>query len=158
MAQSKREKEIREEIAKLQGELVTLKGDKMIQCECCGRRTKIKNATIIVENHYISPHGCMGGDYWVFSHEYLFYCTKCDSFNRTYVGSFDKVDYDGQYSEDNMKEGLLDEYRVKTYFLIDTYTDQFGEVLQNYDYGGTIDHIRKKNKEREEHYRNIGCY
>lgn len=156
MGQSKREKEIRQKINELSSELVDLRGEKMITCECCGRRTKIKNATIVVEHHYISPHGCMGGDYWVRSHEYLFYCKKCQSFNRAYIGSFDKIDYFGDYSEDNIEEGVKDDYRVKTYFLIDLHEDRFGEILHNYDYSGDIEYLRQKEKERQEHYREKG--
>lgn len=158
MKESKREKEIKAQIAELSNELTKVKEAKTIRCDCCVKRTQIKKATIITCYHYIQPSGCMDGDYWVFSHEYLFYCAKCDSFNRAYLGSFDKIDYFGKDVEDNVHPHALKEYRVKTYFLIDRNSHLFGEQLQDYDYKGTIDDIRKKNKEREESLKRMGCY
>ncbi len=150
MKETKRERELKQQIAKLQGELTTHRKNKSIKCPCCGKRTQIKNATILTCYHYISPHGCMGGDYWRFSHEYTYYCAKCDSFTRAYIGSFDQIDYGDNYKESNMTPEALELERVQMYYLIDKNSHLFGEQLDDYDYKGTIADIRKANKKREE--------
>ena len=107
MNESKKEKELKEQIAKLQSELTNVRGNKTILCECCQKRTKISKATVVRCHHYIQPHGCTGGDYWTFSHEYYFYCTKCGNFNRTYVGSFDKKRWDENITIENTRPKSL---------------------------------------------------
>ena len=147
MNESKREKELKDQIAKLHLELITVRSNKTILCECCRKRTKLSNATAVRRYHYIEPHGCTGGDYWMFSHEYLFHCAKCGASNRAYVGSWDKVDWSEDITVENTHPRSLKEYRVKTYFLIDKNYRLFGEKLDDFKYGNTIEEIREANKE-----------
>lgn len=156
MSETRREKELKKKITELQDQLVEHRENKSIKCPCCEKRTKIKKATIITCFHYIKPRGCMDGDYWAFSHEYMFYCAKCDSFNRAYIGSFDQIKYGKDYSESNMHPKVLEKERVKMYFLIDRNSHLFGEQLSNYDYNGTIEDIRRENKRHKDNL--AGCY
>ena len=147
MNESKKEKELKEQIAKLQAELVNVRSNKTVLCQHCKKRTRLSKATAIRCYHYIAPYGCTGGDYWTFSHEYSFYCAKCESFNRAYVGSWDKLDWSEGVTITNTHPKSLEEYRVHTYFLIDEHFRLFGEKLNNYKYGNTIEEIREANKE-----------
>lgn len=158
MNETRRERELKKQIAELQTQLVEHRENKSIKCPCCDKRTKIKKATVITCYHYIEPHGCMGGDYWLFSHEYMFYCAKCDSFNRAYIGSFDQIDYGDNYKESNMRPEALKLERVQMYYLIDKNSHLFGESLVDYNYKGTIEDFRKANKKREESLKEMGCY
>lgn len=150
MKETRREKELKKQIIELHDQLHKHRENKSIKCPSCGRRTKIKNATMITCYHYIKPSGCMDGDYWVFSHEYMYYCAKCDSFNRAYIGSFDQIDYGKDYSESNMRPEALKLERVQLYYLIDQHSHLFGESLSDYDYKGTIEDFREANRKHDE--------
>lgn len=40
------------------------RANKTFVCEACGSRHKIKECTAIQTHWYVSPSGCMDGDYW----------------------------------------------------------------------------------------------
>jgi len=143
--QSPKERELSEKIEFLQAEREAVRSQKTITCPSCKKRTQLRNATVIREHHYIRPYSCSGGDYWTFS-EYKFYCEKCDSFHRAYIGSWDKEWHDDK----KLKPEALKEKRVQLYLLIKEYISYFGEVLNNYDDNLTIVQLREKNKERND--------
>ena len=70
----------------------------------------------------------MGGDYWIFGERYHLWCNKCNNFTRT--------------TEKWVNPEL--------YNFIDKYVDYFGEVLDDYNDGGTIVELRERHKKREE--------
>lgn len=81
---------IKKELSKLklkEAQLVkqeeTEQSKKLIECTGCKKKTQIGKIVYIQTHHYIEPHGCTGGDYWVES-EGLFICPKCSAENRMY--------------------------------------------------------------------------
>mgnify|MGYP000318323032 CR=1 FL=1 len=147
--QSRKEKKLIESINLLEGQLDDVRAQRTITCTHCEKRTQIKKATIIKDNYYVQPSGCTGGDYWTFN-EYLFYCSKCNNTNRAYIGSWDKLEWDGGGKITNIKPESQKEDRVKLFFLIKEYQQYFSEVLISYDdLNISLEQLRIKNKERD---------
>ena len=148
--ESPKEKFITEKIELLEAERDSVRSKRTIQCEHCEKRTQIGKATIISDHHYVKPYSCSGGDYWNFN-EYLYFWQKCCKPNRAYIGSWNKIKYDGGDKLSNITPESLTDPRVKMYLIIKEYNRYFGEHLQSYDdLGGSLDDLRKKNEERKE--------
>ena len=45
----------------------------MYKCDKCNKKTSPSQDDIMIMLYYVSPHGCMGGDYYTVDH-YFFYC------------------------------------------------------------------------------------
>jgi hypothetical protein len=140
--QTPKEIQIEKQITELENELQVLRSNKMIQCPKCKKKTRLNKATVIDKYHYVRPSGCSGGDYHTFSNEYYLYCEKCDTFNRVYIGGWDRV----SWNSDEFKPEALKDPRVQLYLFIKEHHRYFGEKLKDYDEGGTITEIRERNK------------
>jgi hypothetical protein len=103
--------------------------------ECgCGRKHQIKTCEIIQTFWYQSPHGCMGGDYWV-PGELQIICPDTDHKNRLMFDNYDvewsqRNDYD--YSAEEQfkymyrhlfKNVILDYNKDKRKFWNNSYFD-----------------------------------
>jgi hypothetical protein len=55
--------------------------NKSITCACCGKKTKLKNLTLLQTHWYEGPYGCTGGDRW-HQGEKQYECPKCGQVNR----------------------------------------------------------------------------
>lgn len=142
-----KEKLIKKQIQELEEKLTQCRDRRTIMCPSCEKRTPVNQATIVRRYHYVRPYSCTGGDYWTFSNEYLFYCSKCDSFHRAYVGSYDR-----KWDTDEIKSESLKLDRVKMFLFIEEYQHHFSEMLEDYGDGGTIDEIREHNKKRQDRF------
>ena len=67
-----------DELSMLRIELTVAQGEEYYQCGGCLKRTRVKNLVAISKHYYVTPHGCMGGDYWRFS-EFVIFCHKCNA-------------------------------------------------------------------------------
>jgi len=67
----------------LNEELRKAEGRRLIECEKCGKRSKVSNLTYIQTHFYTLPHGCTDGDYWS-QDEGQFICPHCNCINRLY--------------------------------------------------------------------------
>lgn len=139
--------EIDGQIAALRERREQILRSRSIKCPKCERRTLLKNATVIRTFSYVPPYGCTGGAYWAADGEYQYYCSKCDQFNRAYVFEWDK---------ERVPDRKYDIDRIALYEFIKTHYSYFGERLDNYDKGGTIDDIREKDKKRKQQERDRG--
>lgn len=140
-------KEIDKIIADLHSQKERMLRSRTVKCPKCEKRTALKNATVIRSFSYVPPHGCTEGAYWAADGEYQYYCGKCDHFNRAYVLSWDK---------ERVAERKYDIDRIALYEFIKTHYSYFGEQLDYYGEGGTIDNIRTKDKERKQKERDRG--
>lgn len=136
-----------------------LKKRKMITCTNCNHKTQISKASIVRDHHYITPHGCTEGDYWLFSKEYHYYCNKCDGWSRAYIMNWETIEERAK-NPDYMKSLDIerqkkDDNRVKLYYLIHNNIQYFNEVLDSYNDNGTITELRAKHKEREERKKDL---
>lgn len=139
---------IDKEIAALRERKVQLLKNKTIKCPKCEKRTALKNATIISNYHYVKPYGCTEGDYWTFSDNYHYYCNKCGNFTRTYIMSWEKKGESKMYL--NTQKQKEEDDRVRFYNFTKEHYQYFGERLDSYSKGGTIDEIRAQDKKDKE--------
>lgn len=58
-----------------------LRVERSITCACCGKKTKLKNLTLLQTHWYEGPYGCTGGDHW-HRGEKQYECPKCGQINR----------------------------------------------------------------------------
>lgn len=79
---SKREREIAEEVRRLNDEKDEICRRKMWHCYACGRKTQVSKITIIQDHWYVRPSSCSEGDYWNTSDEVFVPCPKCNTINR----------------------------------------------------------------------------
>ena len=77
-----REQQINQEINQLAAERIMIRQRKQWTCPLCNKRTIISSLKIIEENFYVSPSGCMEGDYWLGANEYYIRCPKCTNITR----------------------------------------------------------------------------
>ena len=149
--ETKRERRIDEEIAVLEQERTDLLSRKTIKCPKCEKGTQLSKAILINKYHYVSPHGCTGGDYHTFN-EYQYLCMKCEKITRAYVGSWDRIDYREGDKLANMTEESLKDPKVQMYFFISKHKNYFGETLSDYGYNyTTLDELRAHDKKREDY-------
>lgn len=136
----KREDQIGLEIEALIEEREQIRSRKTIKCEC-GKRTPLKKLIVIKYFYYVDPHGCTGGDYWDFSKEYKWYCTKCEKWHRVYASNFDSIQF-------NVKTLPL---RATNYEFLHSHIQYVGEVLERYGKhdGNTLTEIREANAKRK---------
>ena len=78
------------DVYEVDAELDRRKSETLVQCthnfiygDGCGSAFPVKDLTYIQTHHYVSPHGCSGGDYWNES-EGQFICPECGHRNRLY--------------------------------------------------------------------------
>ena len=128
-----REQQIDKEIEALEEEREQLRARKLFQC-FCGKKSRLDKWILISDHHYIRPRGCSGGDYWAFSKEYHLVCPKCGGMGRVIHRSWAKDD-----PKENASYNFVHEYR-----------QYFGERLNAYGDGYTVEELRKKKKESEE--------
>jgi hypothetical protein len=63
--------------------VVTAVANTFMVCRKCGRRTRIRELTLIQTHWYEAPYGCTGGDTW-HQGERQVQCLKCGFVNRDY--------------------------------------------------------------------------
>jgi len=131
--ETKREKEIAQQILHLKEEVEDIKSRKTIKCDSCEKRTPINKVLILKKYQYESPYGCTGGDYWSFGNEYKWWCDKCGTWERAYTVS-------SYATKSNDK-----------YEFIHNHINYFGEVLDLYR-EETIQEIRNNMKKRQRGY------
>jgi len=128
-----REKQIEEEIKILEEESFQIKARRTIKCSHCEKRTPIRKVTVLAHNHYISPTGCMGGDYWVSSKQFTWWCPKCGEWNKAHDGG------DNPYSQRT----------TPLYKWMSIHRPHFAEVLQYHNERDiTMEELRKKQDAR----------
>ena len=150
-------KNIEMEIEKLQREIDVLKIRKdetiknmLFKCPICNKGTRVKNVTIIRPHYYVPPSGCNDGAYWTLCfNEYESYCIYCNKFSRTFIHTTEQDILDGKpipswSSGPSYKK--IDTDRVKRFIFIKKNLHLFGESLNVYNKGGTIEQIRALNK------------
>lgn len=148
LLETPKEKKIKAQISELKQQLIECQQRRTITCPHCNKKTPLADATVITLNSYVPPRGCTEGDYYTFS-EYLYYCNKCDGYERAYVGSFDK-DWDTK----EIHPEKLKLPRVCLFLFIEKFHHYFGEKLELYGEEErrslTIDDIREINKKRKQ--------
>ncbi len=119
----KREQRIQEEISQLAAERSMIRQRKQWTCLTCKKRTTISSLKIIEENFYVSPTGCMDGDYWLGANEYYIRCPKCENITR--------IMKDGYQVQPHrtVKTNFNDS---KPYEFIKEYRGSFNETIQWY--------------------------
>ncbi len=65
--------------AELEGAALLLARRSTILCKGCRKRSRVSSWTFEQQRHYIPPHGCTGGDYWMPSETRVCHiiCGKC---------------------------------------------------------------------------------
>lgn len=76
--------QLNKQIEKLKKKKDSIISDKHLKCVKCKESTQIKNLTLAVQEYYVEPHGCTGGDYWDEGEYPTYYteCPKCKCNNR----------------------------------------------------------------------------
>jgi len=82
-----KERQIDNEIKKLQRRKKDLRGRKLWYCGECGKGTQIQRLTLQEIEWYHPPVGCTGGGYWASNDnpEYNIQCPKCGVVDRLYT-------------------------------------------------------------------------
>lgn len=153
-----KEKELILEIAELTAQLNDLQASRRITCPACKKQTPLLKAILIEHYSYVPPSGCTEGDYHTLS-EHEFYCGKCKTYNRAYVGRWDLKDRYGKVELDNIEPDRMKEPRVPLFFFIKKYKQYFGMILKSYNSKKTIEELQEDHKEQEkEHEKELYRY
>src|SRR3989344_2366559 len=81
-------KEIRQEGGKILGKIDERNKRESIPCQSCDEDHRIKDLTLIQTHFYVTPRGCIEGDYWR-EGEVQFICPKTDVVNRILLDNMD---------------------------------------------------------------------
>lgn len=141
--------DIQKEIDKLQKQINHLEEVKKlpttydkIQCGDCGSESDIKDITVVRCHEYEQPHGCTGGDFHYFSHQFMLECPACKEMLVVYQPSiFMREKYDIYYTS------IKDWQQHNVFEFIFHNSDKFKEVLFYYPHGNekfNIDRVRKE--------------
>jgi len=141
---------IDKEINSLRERKVQLLKNRTVKCSYCEKRTALTNATVIRRFSYVPPSGCTDGAYWAFNGEYNYYCAKCGHFSRAYIFDWEKEGKTNNHVSSNPEKRKYDIDRVSLHVFIETHYSYFGEHLDDYDKGGTIDELREKDKKQKQ--------
>ena len=117
------------QIDKIDITLDKLKGNRTLPC-ACGKNHKIKDLTLIVSHWYVSPHGCMGGDYYNEGEKSFICPDNAHARNRISDNNLEfKVEY-SKRSElaNNIVGQFMNNYQRKFKDRIDVYDDKYKEI------------------------------
>ena len=142
--------EIDKTIADLRNQKEQILKSRTVKCSHCNKRTALKNATVVRNFSYVPPSGCTDGAYWATNGEYNYYCAKCGHFNRAYVLGWEKEGKTNNHVSLKPETRKYDIDRVALHKFIEMHYSYFGEHLDDYDKGGTIEEMRERDIKRKQ--------
>jgi Fe2+ or Zn2+ uptake regulation protein len=75
----KRIKELKTKLSSIVEELNEKQSNLYFICKKCNKRFKYKNLNIFIQEWYVEPFSCTGGDYWETSKDIEIMCPNCDT-------------------------------------------------------------------------------